>query len=67
MRPYARPVGLVVVLLLMQSVANLYLPNLNADIINNGVIKGDIHYIWVVGGIMLGISVALGVISVVAV
>jgi ATP-binding cassette, subfamily B, multidrug efflux pump len=67
MRPYARAVTLVVVLLLVQSVANLYLPNLNADIINNGVIKGDINYIWRTGGIMLGISVGLGVISIVAV
>jgi ATP-binding cassette subfamily B protein len=67
MRPYARAVMLVVVLLLIQSVANLYLPNLNADIINNGVIKGDINYIWRTGGIMLGISVGLGIISIVAV
>jgi ATP-binding cassette subfamily B multidrug efflux pump len=67
MRPYARAVMLVVVLLLVQSVANLYLPNLNADIINNGVLKGDTNYIWRTGGIMLGISVGLGVISIVAV
>ena len=67
MRPYARAVMLVVVLLLVQSVANLYLPNLNANIINNGVIKGDINYIWRTGGIMLGISVGLGIISIVAV
>ncbi len=67
MRPYARAVTLVAVLLLVQSVANLYLPNLNANIINNGVIKGDINYIWRTGGIMLGISVGLGVISIVAV
>ncbi len=66
LRPYARAVTLVVLLLVVQSIANLYLPNLNADIINNGVVKGDIHYIWVTGGIMLGISVALGIIAVVA-
>jgi ATP-binding cassette subfamily B multidrug efflux pump len=66
MRPYARPVTLVVLLLVMQSIANLYLPNLNADIINNGVVKGDVNYIWMTGGIMLGISVALGIISVIA-
>jgi len=67
MRPYARAVALIVLLLLVQSVANLYLPNLNADIINNGVIRGDINYIWRIGGIMLGISVGLGIISIVAV
>ena len=66
LRPYARAVTLVVLLLLIQSIANLYLPNLNADIINNGVVKGDVNYIWVTCGIMLGISVALGIISVIA-
>ena len=33
------------VLLLVQAIANLYLPELNADIINNGVAKGDTDYI----------------------
>jgi ATP-binding cassette subfamily B protein len=42
--------------LLIQSIANLYLPNLNADLINNGVAKGDVGYIWKVGAIMLGAS-----------
>ncbi len=40
----------------MQSIGNLYLPNLNADLINNGVAKGDIGYIWRIGAIMLAIS-----------
>jgi ABC-type multidrug transport system fused ATPase/permease subunit len=39
--PYRRQVAIVTALLLLQSIANLYLPNLNADIINNGVAKGD--------------------------
>jgi ATP-binding cassette subfamily B protein len=43
--PSARWVAIVVVLVGIQSIANLYLPNLNADIINNGVAKGDIPYI----------------------
>ena len=64
LRPYAREVVVVVVLVLVQSIANLYLPNLNADIINNGVVKGDIPYIWRTGGLMLGITVALGIIAV---
>jgi len=45
LRPYARPVALVVVLQLVQTLATLYLPTLNADIIDNGVIKGDTSYI----------------------
>ena len=43
LKPYWKQVTLVVVLLLGQAIANLYLPDLNADIINNGVAKGDIE------------------------
>ncbi len=41
-------------LLLVQSIATLYLPSLNADLINNGVTKGNVRYIWHIGLIMLG-------------
>lgn len=54
-------------LLLIQAVANLYLPNLNADIINNGVLKGDAGYILHVGAIMLAVTLVLGVVSVIAI
>ncbi|MGA7911954.1 MAG: ABC transporter permease, partial [Candidatus Dormiibacterota bacterium] len=67
LRPYTREVVVVVTLVLIQSIANLYLPNLNADIINNGVVKGDIPYIWRTGALMLGITVVLGIIAVVAI
>ena len=43
-------------MLLIQAIASLYLPNLNADLINNGVAKGNIGYIWHVGEIMLASS-----------
>jgi len=64
LRPYTREVAIVGVLVLVQSIANLYLPNLNADIINNGVAKGDIDYIWRIGAVMLGITLVLGVLAV---
>ena len=67
LRPYVRAVTLVVVVLVVQSAANLYLPTLNADIINNGVVKGDLHYIWTVGSVMLAITLVVGVLSVVGV
>jgi len=44
----------IFLLLLIQSIANLYLPSLNADLINNGVTKGNVGYIWHIGLIMLG-------------
>jgi ATP-binding cassette subfamily B protein len=67
LRPYSRAVSIVVVLVFIQTVGNLYLPNLNADIINNGVVKGDVAHIWRTGALMLGITAVLGVIAVIAV
>jgi len=64
---YARQTWFVLFLLLIQSLANLYLPNLNADIINNGVAKADTDYIWRTGGVMLGVTLLLGVLAVIAV
>lgn len=43
----------VTALLLVQSLVTLYLPRLNADLINNGVAKGDVGYIWRIGFYML--------------
>jgi len=67
LRPYLRQVVLVLAILLVAAVANLYLPNLNADIINNGVLKGDLPYIWRIGGLMLAVTVVLSVVMVVGV
>src|SRR6266545_617926 len=65
--PYRSQVAIVTVLLLIQSIANLYLPNLNADIINNGVAKGDTDYIWRTGAVMLVVTLGLGVLAIVGV
>jgi len=56
LRPYKRQVYLILLMLLIQAIASLYLPNLNADLINNGVAKGNIGYIWHIGGIMFASS-----------
>jgi len=57
LRPYHKAITAVCVLQLVQSLATLLLPTLNADIIDNGVITGDTHYILRTGAIMLGVSV----------
>ena len=67
LRPYKRPLLYVVVLQLVATIGMLYLPTLNADIINNGVIPGDTGYIMRVGGVMLAISLAQLVASIGAV
>ena len=53
LKPYRAVLVLVAVLAAAQALSNLYLPNLFADIVNNGIIKGDTGYIWRVGGLML--------------
>ena len=65
--PYRWPLLLVLTLLFIQAVANLYLPELNADIINNGVVKGDIDYILRTGGFMLVVTFALMLAAIVSV
>ncbi|GEN79140.1 ABC transporter ATP-binding protein [Actinotalea fermentans] len=57
LRAYGGLVSVVVVLQLAQAVANLYLPSLNADIIDDGVAQGDTGLIMRLGGLMLAITV----------
>ena len=56
LRPYRRQLLAVVALQLLSTVAMLYLPSLNADIIDNGVVTGDQRYILRHGAIMLAVS-----------
>lgn len=58
LKPYTRPIVLLVLLQLVQTIATLYLPTLNADIIDQGVVKGDTDYILRTGGVMLAVTVA---------
>ncbi|MFF4552123.1 ABC transporter ATP-binding protein [Streptomyces sp. NPDC001422] len=56
--PYKKPIALLVLLQFLQTCATLYLPTLNAHIIDNGVVKGDTDYILSFGALMIGISLA---------
>ncbi|MEV5331508.1 ABC transporter ATP-binding protein [Streptomyces werraensis] len=58
LRPYTRSIALLVALQFLQTCATLYLPTLNADIIDSGVVQGDTGYILGHGGLMIGISLA---------
>jgi len=51
----------------VQTLAALFLPTLNADIINRGVALGDTGYIWRVGAVMLGITCVQVVFAIAAV
>lgn len=67
LKPYRVPLAMAVVLMLIQAVTNLYLPELNADIINNGVATGDIGYIWRIGGVMVLVTLLMGITSIASV
>ncbi|MFF7728620.1 ABC transporter ATP-binding protein [Streptomyces sp. NPDC008001] len=58
LRPYSTSIALIVLLQLVQTLATLYLPSLNADIVDNGVVKGDTGYILSLGGGMLAVTLA---------
>ncbi|MET7418814.1 ABC transporter ATP-binding protein [Dactylosporangium sp. NPDC005555] len=65
--PYRRTIWLIVLLQLVQTTATLYLPTLNADIIDGGVVKGDTDYIMRIGGWMLAVTLVQIVCSAAAV
>ncbi|MFD1861168.1 ABC transporter ATP-binding protein [Aeromicrobium camelliae] len=67
LRPYRWQVAVVCLFQLIQTMATLYLPGLNADIIDDGVAQGDTGYIWRVGGLMMAVTVLQVVCNVVAV
>jgi ATP-binding cassette, subfamily B, multidrug efflux pump len=56
LRPYKRWLVFVLLFQVVQATATLTLPTLNADIIDNGALKGDTSYIWRFGAIMLGVT-----------
>ncbi|MFI6033135.1 ABC transporter ATP-binding protein [Streptomyces sp. NPDC051315] len=56
LRPYQKPIALLVLLQFLQTCATLYLPTLNADIIDDGVVNGDTGHILSYGGLMIGVS-----------
>ena len=67
LRPYQRPIAMIVLFQLISTIASLYLPGLNAQIIDQGVVTGDTGYIVRTGGVMLGVTVVQIVCSVGAV
>ena len=56
-RPYWGLLSVVIVLQIIATIMSLYLPTLNARIIDEGVVKGDTDYIWRTGAVMLLLSV----------
>ena len=57
LKPYRFTLFWVLVLAFAQAMSNLYLPTLMANIVDNGIIKGDIGYIWRIGGLMMLVAI----------
>ncbi len=66
LRPYRWLLVGVLVFQFASAMAMLYLPSLNADIIDKGVSRGDTGYIWRTGGFMLAVSLGQIVAAIVA-
>ncbi|GAB2926453.1 ABC transporter ATP-binding protein [Micromonospora polyrhachis] len=67
LRPYTGALTAVVLLQLVGTIASLYLPSLNADIIDQGIVRGDTGYILRTGGWMLlvsGLQIACSIVAV---
>lgn len=60
LKPYVKMIVLVLVLVAVQSLAELFLPDLNASIINKGIVTGDIPAIWSNGILMLLVAILVG-------
>ena len=56
LKPYSRPLAIIVVLQLASTIASLYLPSLNGDIIDRGIAVGDTTYVIEMGSVMLAIA-----------
>ncbi|MDQ2783729.1 MAG: ABC transporter ATP-binding protein/permease [Chloroflexota bacterium] len=57
LRPYRGAITVVVILVFVQSLANLFLPTLMADIVDTGIVRGDTGYIVRLGGVMLLVAI----------
>ncbi|XOK60959.1 ABC transporter ATP-binding protein [Paenibacillus elgii] len=58
LKPYRVPIAIVLALIFLQSLSDLYLPTLMADIVDVGVVQGDTPYILRIGGFMLLVAAA---------
>jgi len=65
LRPYSGNIFVILFFLFAQAMAELYLPTLMSDVVNNGMMKGDTGYIWRFGSYMLVVALGSGVCAIV--
>ena len=62
--PYKKRLLLMIGLLFIQVMGTLYIPTLTADIVNNGIVAGDLSYVYKTGGVMLLTAVVTAAFSI---
>jgi len=62
--PYKKRITLMLIFLFIQVLGTLYIPTLTASIINNGIIKGNLDYVWSMGGTMLLVALFTAIVSI---
>lgn len=62
--PYRNHVILMLVFLFVQVFGMLYIPTLTADIVDNGIIQGDLNHIWNIGALMILVAALVAGVSV---
>ena len=64
LKPYRKQTALMIILLFAHTLGTLYVPALTADIVNNGIVKGDLSHVWCMGGFMLLVSVLSSIMAI---
>lgn len=64
LNPYRKQTALMIILLFAHTLGTLYVPALTADIVNNGIVKGDLSHVWRMGGFMLLVSVLSSIMAI---
>ncbi|WP_163527654.1 ABC transporter ATP-binding protein [Halobacillus ihumii] len=66
LKPYRIPIIVILVLTLFQALSQLFLPALMANIVDKGIVNGNISYIVKIGGLMLLVAAGGVVVSILA-
>lgn len=62
--PYKKRITLMLIFLFIQVLGTLYIPTLTASIVNNGIVTGNLDYVWKTGGLMLLVALFVAGVSV---
>lgn len=65
--PYRNRIALMLLLLFFQVLGTLYIPTLTANMVNHGIIQGDLDYVWKTSGLMLLVALATAVVSIIVI